>query len=405
MKLKSYIKLLRPETLFFFGVIQALFPYSLWVIFEPNQNYNQDINGKPIILWLVGFMAFIVSASCTPTIKPETTHSYIVHKQRVRTLFHLVFAVWIILFGFVINSYGGIPILQFIVSSSSDINAVNETQATEIPGLFGLWFIINIILSLVLSLEIVATIPRNRISSMYVLLGTTAVLLGAILAGKRQGLIVSISIIAPAIIIALSHLNDPKTKKIILRKININLFIWLALFFVSFGAIGTIRSGGDAGGGSLRQMLSYLDFPLINMEWQIQEFGLFSGSGNFLPLISGIIPYKAIAGSEFGIDFSYIVFGFMYPEPGIGAGFFGPVHLSFGIYGVIAFSAIIGYFSRKIFNKAITDPRWGLPYCIFVWPLFSAHSYSHFISALFFLLPFIISIATSHYSYQKISNP
>lgn len=139
------------------------------------------------------------------------------------------------------------------------------------------------------------------------------------------------------------------------------------------------------------------------MEWQLSVFGLFEGAGNIVPLLSGFIPYKIISGRDFGMDNTIEIYSFFYPEPGIGSGFFGPVHLAFGIYGVLLFGAFAGYFASKIFGLANKDPRWIIPYTIFIWPLIAAHSYSHLTSILFFILPFTLSIIISHFVFKRVS--
>ena len=293
------------------------------------------------------------------------------------------------------------------MSGYNSIENVNSSQAAAIPGLFGIWLILNTFLTINIALLIISRHSCKRILSGLVLISLVAVIFGSIMDGKSQGLLIVASIILPSIIIGMSYFLTNSRFRSFKRRVFLLSIAALISIILLFGFIGYIRTGGRIEGGSIMQIFNYLQFPLINMEWQLQEFGLVDGAGNIFPLLAGLIPYRLISGSEYGLYNTYAIFSFFYPEPGIGAGYFGPAHLAFGIVGVIVFGFLTGLISRKIFNLARFDPRWSVPYSCFVWPLISAHSYSHLTSALFFLIPFFFSIIISHFVFfsRPLKNP
>lgn len=397
-----FIRFLAPEYLFLLGVAQALFPYIIWAVRGVNENYDQEIFGTPILLWSIGFLSFYVGAKFSSVQYSKNNLGFMIDRRRVQFVTYLSLMVWILLLFPVIHAYGGIPILEFL-SGSTTIDNINESQSTTIPGLFGIWLVSNTVLAISATLAVIARHSCKRTLSVLILVLGLAVIFGSIMAGKRQSLLIAGSLIIPSIIIGMNYFLTNHRLRFFNRRIFKLTIISLIAVVFAFGVIGHLRTAGSIEGGSIMQLFNYLEYPLINMEWQLREFGLLDGAENIIPLISGFIPYKLISGSDFGLDNTYAIYSFFYPEPGIGAGYFGAVHLAFGIVGVIVFGALTGLISRKVFNLAKFDPRWSVPYSCFVWPLISAHSYSHLTSILFFFLPFVLSIVISHFVFIRIN--
>jgi oligosaccharide repeat unit polymerase len=395
------LKLLLPETLLLLGVFQALFPYLIWAVSGVNENYSQEINGAPVLLWVIGFLSFWIGArlaSMSPASK--IIHAKI-RPRRIQFILYLFFFIWSLLLFLVINAYGGIPILEFLKGSLA-VDAVNDAQASSFPGLFGIWLLSNTMLIISVTLSVISRLSYKPILSTIIKISIVAVIFGAIMAGKRQSLLIAATIIIPSIIIGIKFYLTKEKFRALSRRITFLTFITFTFLIIAFGVIGQIRTGNDIEIDSRVQIFNYLEYPLINMEWQLSEFGLLNGAGNIIPLVAGLIPYKLVSGSEYGLDNTFAIYSFFYPEPGIGAGFFGPVHLAFGILGVVFFGAVTGFYSRKVFNLANSDPRWLVPYSCFVWPLVSAHSYSHLTSILFFILPFVLSVFLSRYVFVRV---
>jgi oligosaccharide repeat unit polymerase len=180
--------------------------------------------------------------------------------------------------------------------------------------------------------------------------------------------------------------------------------VWsIVLAVIFFVVVGSLRNGAEISSG-FYQISQYLQFPLINLEWQIAEFGFFWGQSNWFPLISGMIPHKLLASSDISQSMAQLVFGFTYPEPGIGAGYFGPAHLALGLTGVIVYGFFTGLVSAFFYSKSQISVVWIVPYSFFIWPLISAHSYNHFLTLLFFPAPLLISLALSKITIKTVKS-
>ncbi len=392
------LNIFKPELIFFLGIGQALTPYFFWFLFGVNENYSQEITGQPILIWLVGYMVFILGAKFAKRSFKSHHVESIFNRRRIIFFLKVTIFVWCCVLIPVIQAYGGVPLLKFIFGSM-DVGAVNQLQASSFPGLFGVWFTVNNLLISIVSVAILMCVSNHENFPRYLVMGIIFIIFGAILGGKRQGLFIAGGVMFSFVFIAIgNHFQLSLAKNILKKSIVIFYFFIMALILIS-AFIATIRVVDNSESGFV-SLYRYLDYPLINMEWQIDNFGLIAGADNIFPLVAGFIPYKLISGSGYGLENTELIFDFFYPEPGIGAGYFGPAHLAFGMIGVIVFGFITGYFSRKIYNLAIVDIRWVLPYCTFIWPLFSAHSYTHFLSFLFFVVPFIASCLISRYCFN-----
>lgn len=395
------MKFLAPEYLFLLGVVQALFPYIIWAFRGVNENYDQTVMGTPVLLWAIGFLSFCIGAKFSSVRRCKRNAEFQISRRRIKIVSYLSLLVWVVMLFPVIDAYGGIPIFSFL-SGAITIENVNESQSVAIPGLFGIWLVLNTVLAINLALAVIARHSSIRIISVMILVMGLAVFFGSVMAGKRQSLLIAVSLVIPSIAFGMNYfLTDRRLRVFHVRVLKLSISSLGAIVFV-FGIIGHLRTSGQIEGNSIMQIFSYLEYPLINMEWQLIEFGLVESANIILPFIAGFIPYKLISGADFGLDNTYTIYSFFYPEPGIGAGYFGPVHLAFGINGVIVFGALTGLISRIIYNRAIFDPRWSVPYSCFVWPLISAHSYSHLTSVLFFFLPFVLSVIISYFVFKRI---
>lgn len=391
--------LFKPEVIFGLGVVQALFPYFFWFYFGLNENYSQEITGKPILLWVFGYIAFWVGAKFAKKSFRSHQVGWIFNRRKIVLLLKIIILLWCFVLIPVILAYGGVPLLKFILSSM-DVGDVNQLQASSFPGLFGIWLTVNNLLIFIVSVSIFMFVSNRENFPRYLILAIIFIIFGAILGGKRQGLFVAGSVTFSFVYIALAnHFQSGLAKNILKKSIAIFYFFALVLIVIS-ALIAAIRVVDNSGLGFV-SLYRYLEYPLINMEWQIDNFGLVAGADNFFPLVAGFIPYKLIFGSMYGIENAELIFDFFYPEPGIGAGYFGPVHLAYGLSGVIVFGFFTGYLAKKVYNLAIVDIRWVLPYSTFIWPLFSAHSYTHFLSLLFFATPFLFSWFISKYCFKS----
>jgi oligosaccharide repeat unit polymerase len=314
----------------------------IWSIWGVNENYNQGITGAPVVLWAIGMLFFWVGARLASKSHLGMALDFKIHTRRVKLVLYSSLLLWILLLLAIIKAYGGIPILQFLTGALA-VDAVNEIQASSIPGLFGVWFLANSILVIATSLMLVSNLSRRTFFTAILVLSICAVFFGAIVAGKRQSLLIAATIIIPSVIIGTKFFLTKNKARVLDRRIILSAIVSVIFLVIIFGVIGQVRTSNNIESSSLLQIFNYLEYPLINMEWQLSEFGLIGGASIITPLFAGLIPYKFISGSEFGLDNTFAIYSFFYPEPGIGAGYFGPIHLAFGVLGVLFFGLVTGY--------------------------------------------------------------
>jgi len=216
-------------------------------------------------------------------------------------------------------------------------------------------------------------------------------ILGQVMTGKRQGLLLFVLYLLCGLAIYFGNLAGPLLKSVglpynrILTRLS---YVLIPLALVAMiGFLGVVRTGSRAQnviGLGIGQLTQYLQLPLINLEAVCQAIGL-GPAGGYKPagLLTGLLPYRlwgVISGNELPIQL---------PQPGIGTGFYMPLHINTGLPGIILFAFAAGYASRYFYNKSFTSLFHLLVYCQMAWALFAAHSYNHFLTLVFLPAPAI----------------
>lgn len=365
-------------------------PYIWWVFEGENQSYNYSITGLPIAVWAIAFFSCYMGTAVLHRAPVAYRKPF-----RIRYFIYLAYIIGLLSILtnlLVIAHYGGIPII-LISSNISDIHDMNVDQSTAVPGLFGINLIMNT------SAVFMIAISRNAqnigvlvLKRHVTMLLSISLFLAIISTAKRQFLIEAIVLYFSISVLIQGAKNKSVIKKN-LKYISIGV-VSVLIFTAVFGFIGNLRSIDGVGSG-FEQIKLYLEYPLINLEWQLANYGYIVPELKIEPIIFNFVPYKFFAGSATGRDVTELVYGFLYPEPGIGAGMFGPLILAFGLWGVIFFSFGIGWFCQEIYSRSLVDYRYIVPYATCVWPLVSGHSYNHFLSPIFFWIPFMSAIGIS----------
>ncbi|KAB2849776.1 MAG: oligosaccharide repeat unit polymerase [Ignavibacterium sp.] len=398
------INFLAPEFLFFLSFAQAIFPYILWLDQNDAPSYPINITYYPIFVWIVGMISFIAGSMIKSLFygrdnKINNISAEIAFRNNNWSLLLLI--VWFVQTALIIKLYKGVPLVQYL-NGSIDVSSVNQLQQKGFVGQFGLYSVTNLLLIANFSFQIFLNKYFMKKFQWKTLLTFLAFSFGILMSGKRQGAFIAFFFIAgSALMFNAMPVAQKQYKDRTLFIIMISAISLLMLIFL-FGFLGKIRTFGEITDSALLQIISYLEFPLINFEWQLYSFGINPAERNMLPLLSGFLPYKYLVKGDYYLPFTEIVYGFRYPQPGIGAGIYGPVHLAGGISSIIVFSIVLGYFSKLIYLRARNNWRWNLPYSMMIWPLLSSHSYYHFASLIFFWIPFILIILIIQcHSYKK----
>jgi oligosaccharide repeat unit polymerase len=369
-----------PQFIFLLPLLQVIFVYIYWLINGKNINYDYNITYWPLLTWIFGYIFFLMGCNIV-----KSKSRFAIHHPFNISLKWLryCFAVWFFLFASTVYIYGGLALYK-IYLGDIDIREVNLIQSTGFFGQFGLFLIFTILCSVIYCLLILSEPFQNKVTYKNIFL--IAAIVGSLSAGKRQGLFILITLMVVVHIINLS-----KTGRRVKLSLFFTIIFGIILAICIFEYIGYLRGAGLS-------FVSYLEYPIINFEWQISTFGV-SGPNNLFPLISGFIPYKILfdySATEYIISgeesYAELIFGFRYPEPGIGAGFYGPIHLGFGLSGCLLYALIFGIFIGYIYRSAHSSLNFKIIYGLCAWPLVSALSYNLFLISSFFVLPTLCAL-------------
>jgi len=379
---KNYSALISPQAIFSIGLIQSLFIYIHWSLNDKNPHYEYEITFRPLIIIITSYLFFFAGCSLFTTKhrSPSRIHPFIMSKKWM----WLLVISWVFIFASTMDVYGGLALYRLYTGDLS-VKEINDLQATGFPGQFGILLVLNTLCMISCAALIISKSFKRK--GLYTSIFFLISILGSLSAGKRQGIFILLSIVSIAYIAKMNSESKKVPKSLI-----ITLAIAVGSLLATFALIGQMRDS-DTG------IINYMEYPLINFEWQIENFK-FMGGGNIFPMIAGFFPYKmlineeTIAGLGEGENpVTQIIFGFVYPEPGIGAGFYGALHLGVGFIGCIVFALILGACIGRLYQKSHNNIHSLMLYCICAWPLASSLSYNLFLVAGFFLVPTVASIA------------
>jgi hypothetical protein len=207
-------------------------------------------------------------------------------------------------------------------------------------------------------------------------------------AGKRQGFLsamvfmgvgLSIRIGNPAH--ALLRLLNIRRRGIVTAMISWGLLVGLvAAISLYIGTLGRIRIGEREIAWGLDDVISYVQWPLINFEYQcaVLGYGHYVSAAN---LLTGLVPYKwaEALGTEF-VDIEHL-------EPTASSGFYGQLHRDVGFWGCLIFSFVVGLITKRCFVLSKGSDLFLLIYAHMAWTLLAAHSFNFFFSLVFIALP------------------
>ncbi len=380
-------KILAPEMLFLLGTLQAISPYLLWSFQGLNPSYHYEVTYLPLIIWGTGYICFWIGTKIVKNSRFLQAQSIVhisLNDLKIITIFFIFISIIQIILA--IRLYGVLPIYGYITGTSNvfEINDIQHESGFGQLGLFSLsLFFVNGLLLIWLFKLNEANAKINFIFLCLLLIE----IFGGLMAGKRQGLLITMMFL----LCGFSIYSDRPLKQIlkifyiptskVMRIVIPGFSLFLIVLFM--GVLSSVRTGNDSQLSGFEDILNYLQYPLINLESQCQQIGLEPNKYNFLYPLLSLLPNKVYEGLQ-AIDLP------IRPEPSIGAGFYGNLHWGIGIIGVVIYSILFGSISKYFYKKSFTSLSHLLVYCQISWTLLSAHTYNHFLNLIFLPVPGII---------------
>lgn len=370
--------------------MQALAPYFLWAIYDPNINYTYSISYTPILYWALGYLAFLLgalpiggqlsgSSSSSAPIALQALHW---NQKNILLILLVAVSIQSIL---VFSLYGGVPLLLF-VTGEMDVFQVNELQVGSGFGQLGILLLTLFSLQALLLSEILIANAKKEPRPLRILFLFTLLVLLSISAGKRQGLFILVFFVSVGLSLTMGNPLKAALKSLGLPPSKSNVWLAaLASIAILIGVselVGSLRIG-HAEVYERPVLVTYLELPLINFESQIETAGL--GPFRFSPgaLLKGFIPAKLKSDADDDAALRL-------PEPTAPSGFFGIFQWNVGLIPTLILCAAIGKLCGLIYRASYRNLAALFSYSQIAWALLGAHSYNHFLTLLFLPVPIAI---------------
>lgn len=386
-----YRKIFQPEVVFTIAAVQALLPYPIWYFFGPYKELPYQPTYLPAVIWLIGWISFQLGCLFVRRPLPSGPKFSMRRSQTSVSLLLLVGILCLLLqIAGAVRVYGSFPLLSYLRADGAiDVNIANDLQEQSALGQFGL---------MVSSLEIATAFLLGLLLSSYAtgkksgFLTSIALIVLSIthlINGKRGGIIMTLFVLVcgvslycgsfPQAIVRMIPIPRSKFagRALILTAVGIMLYL--------FGFLATIRNQSRMQLSSFEQISLYLQYPLANMELQCVTAGL--GPREFFPFLPlrDLVPYKWAKGTEM-LDLTR-------PprvERTAPAGLYELIQWSWGIWGVILFSLLLGCFTRYFYNRSLDNPYILFAYCQLAFSLFITHSFNQFLILSYIPFPLFL---------------
>ncbi len=381
------IVLFRPVIMFGVGVFQALVPYVLWQFGFGVTQVGMDLTYLPIVLWGIASISFVIGTIFgTALPRTESGRFELKAEENLIPVLAAVCAVGLLLqVGLQISVYGTLPLLSYIRGDGQiDVGTANLLEAGSGMGQIGALAVSCFLMNGMLLTLLIVQHRTGRSMLRYFIPCVAIALIANMVNGKRQGVLVLLFYILCGLGISGGGL---------LRSVSAVLFQrrsrWLAggilvvvgcVFYWAFGYLSISRTQGVGGRDSGDEVVSYLEFPTLNLESQCAQAG---GLGPvefnlFYPLLH-LLPYKWVDSTEVELPRHLI--------PSSPAGLMEQSQWTWGPIGVAIYCFLLGVFAQWLYLRATSSLSCLLVYCQVAYALFMCNSYNHIASLVFFALP------------------
>jgi oligosaccharide repeat unit polymerase len=381
-------RLFAPEVIFTAATMAALAPYVLWYMGYKLPIVDRlELTYIPVAIWVAGLVSFLLGSRIA---RRTFTGRGAFRLQRggIPTTLLLSLGVAAILaqvYLAIQDVYGVLPLLDYLSSSGIDIGLANDQQQYSASGQIGLLTTTLYALNSIIIIAVLERVTWGRGSRVFLGVTFIAATFAHLINAKRGGLYSSLLFL----LIALSiYFGDPigalaalvPRKSRLVTKISM-VATAIALIF-AFGYIASIRTRGKVE-ASTGEIISYLQYPLINFEGQCRAAGFGPGEYNLFGPLRHLTPYK------YGELIDTLVVKtprFIMDSP---SGIYELIHWCWGITGVVAFSLFLGFISRWFYDRALQSLACLLSYSYLAIALAMAHTSNHVLILSYLPAPLI----------------
>ncbi|WP_279143898.1 O-antigen polymerase [Photobacterium phosphoreum] len=381
--MNKVIFIVHPVVLFLLGWLISISP----IVFgsESFKYYDFSVNYNVIPIYLLGLIGFCIGVYLIAYLFSHHRESEIITFYNYKNIVVFIAIFSFVVFLSIIYVYGGIPIFN-VLSGDKNISYINDVQATTGGGRFGVFLLL--VFSLIILLPGLFINKKNNSIVFFIVLFLCV--LYVMYSGKRQMLFVLFTYTFIYLIIFYYRTKNSNAMMTIF-KIGIVLGSIIVFWFVY---VGLVRTNTTMTISTVFQpIVQYASLPFMNLTniFDLAKFNFDSNS--FHALFSFVLsdtPYivrHVILSDSFSVNMPLI-------EVTAPSTVFGMVYWLFGFSGVFCFLFLVGMFVSFIYQKALLsrNSSYISMYSLCAWPLLSIHTYNHFISFMFFILPLLMII-------------
>ena len=303
----------------------------------------------------------------------------------------------LVLFFKVLSVYGKVPIIA-IISGNENIAFINQLQASSGGGIFGLFSLL--ISSLIILLPYSYFRKEMTLNNKLIfIIHFSLLFIYTTYSGKRQMMFICFSYFISYLIIVSYKIKDFEQ----IKKVKKLLFAGGAVIVLIFLLVGIIRAGGaDENQSVIDPVNHYLSLPFMNLSniilMQDTNNNAFTVSAFFESIFSSIPNFfkSSLLADAASLKMPLI-------EKTSPSSLFGLAFWNFSYVGVFILTLIIGYWSQYLYYKAFFNPypKYIGLYSLTIWPLFTVHTYNHFINFTFYIFP-VLMILIGNYIYKAL---
>ena len=280
------------------GTLQALIPYALWQHSGLNESYDYRVCYLPVAIYALGYLAFLLGTRMVrlPRKLPQLTCLDMIHLPNLdwATLLLSIIAVLEIIG--LTRVYGFVPFLAFFSGEADVLIADDMLDERSALGQAALLHLTLGLLTACVLLKLLLQLRSRQGSllSWQFLLPFSILGAGYLVGGKRQGVVMAGVFIATGLL-----MYSKQAIFFILEGLQIRSFLGrfvacagaFVVALVLFNYIGMLRSSRDTNLG-IEEAVSYLQFPLINLEYQCELAGWGPGDPRPVALFSNLLPKR-----------------------------------------------------------------------------------------------------------------
>jgi oligosaccharide repeat unit polymerase len=363
-----------PEMLFLACTGAALFPYLLWYFGEKLPVVDHlELTYIPVLVWGSGLLSLVVGARIARLTVLSGGHFRISQHSvpAVLVLSIIVVAILVQVYYAVQDVYGVLPLVEYLSNASGvDVGIVNDQQQYSGAGQLGFLTACLFATNALFLVGIFEWVTWRRGSRVLLAILFVVTCLAHLVNAKRGGLystliflLAGLSIYFGDPVAAVSAML-PRSRALVAKTF---LGVLMLLLVLAFGYFGSIRTRGRIE-ASPQEIISYLQYPLINFETQCAAAGFGPGESKLLGPLRYLTLFKYTEATD---AFVATVPRTVRDSPN---GIYELIHWCWGLPGVIGFSFLLGFISRWLYDRAQRSLTCLLAYCFLANALLMAHT-------------------------------